>query len=159
MLNISKINPFVVKILREHGWHEERNYDMHDLLKILSCEGYVIFDYAETILKSLGGISINFDGGRDYKSPQFNFDPLFAVGEIKRLKDAERIAQEDLYPIGEMVQTFTYVGRSKKIYFGDWGELYWIGNSIEDYLNNLFDRKIKPKLLYTNPELKTAQND
>lgn len=149
MLDISKIDLFVVKVLREHGWYEERNHDMHDLLKVLSCEGYVIFDYAETILKSLGGISINFDGGRDHMSPQFDFDPLFAVGEIELLEKLERIAQEDLYPIGNMVQAFAYVGRSKNIYFGDWIEFYWVGDSIEDYLNNLFDLKMKPRLLYT----------
>lgn len=154
MLNLAKMDPFVVTVLREHGWYEERNYDMDDLFKVLSHEGYVIFDYAETILKNLGGISINVDGDQNHMGAQFDFNPSFAVGEIERLKKIESIVQENLYPIGEMVQTFSYVGKSKNIYFGDWKEVYWIGNSIEDYLNNLFDLKMKSKLLYTNPNIK-----
>lgn len=49
------------------------------------------------------------------------------------------------YPIGNMVQAIAYVGKSKKIYWGDWRNFYWIGDSIEDYLNNIFDSTFEPK--------------
>ena len=151
MLDVSKLDPIVLSVLKEHGWYEEREYDISDWLNVMSREGYVSFEYAEDILKSLGGIYVNFDGGREYKSPQFNFNPIYADGFFNLLSNFEAAAKEELYPIGEMVQAFAYVGKSKKIYWGAWREFHWIADSIEDYLNNLFDINTKSKLLYINP--------
>lgn len=146
------MDPFVLDVLKDHGWYEERKYDVSNWIDILSSEGYVIFEYAESILKSLGGIYVNFDGGIERSSPQFNFDPLCVTGRnFNMFVNFEAVAKEKLYPIGEMVQAFAYVGKSRKIYWGDWRDFNWIGDSIEDYLNNLFDKKANSKLLYTNP--------
>ena len=43
-----------------------------------------------------------------------------------------------------MCATIVYVSANKKIYFGDWAELLFCANSIEEYLNFLFDYDAKP---------------
>jgi hypothetical protein len=150
MLDIKILDPYVLNILKEHGWYQDRRYDISDWLNTLSSEGYTSFEYAETILKSLGGIYVNVVGDKEHMGAQFNFDPLYAGGHYVLLSKFEDVAEEELYPLGEMVQALAYVGKSKKIYWGDWKNLYLAGDFIEDYLNNLFDKKNKPKLLYSN---------
>ena len=150
-MDVSKLDTYVLSILKEHGWYEEREYDISDWLNALSSEGYASFEYAENILKSLGGIYVNVDGDNEHMSAQFNFTPIYASGYFDLLSNFEVAAKEELYPIGEMVQAFAYAGKSKKIYWGAWREFHWIADSIEDYLNNLFDINAKSILLYTNP--------
>lgn len=146
MLDISKIDPYVLTILKDCGWSLEREYDISSCLELLSQEGYACFDYAEKILRNLGGIAINVVGDKSHMSATFDFNPLDAAsGEFDRLYDFQVAANEELYPIGNMVQAIVYVGKSKKIYWGDWRNFYWSGDSIEDYLNNIFDLNFKPK--------------
>jgi len=151
LLNITQMNPFVIRILRKHGWYEERNYDISAWLQALSRDGYESFEYAEQILRSLGGIDINVGGNKNHMSAQFDFNAMCAIGLIGVQKKLEAIVKEPLFPLGEMVQAIAYVGRSKNIYFGDGIDYYWIGSSIEEYLNNLFDPNAKSKLLYSHP--------
>ena len=159
LLNVTEIDPFVIRILRKHGWYEKRNYDISSWLKSLSRDGYESFDYAEQILKSLGDIDINAGGNKNHKSAQFDFNPMCAIGRLEMQKKLETIVKEPLFPLGEMVQATAYVGRSKNIYFGDGFDFYWIGSSIEDYLNNLFDRNAKSKLLYSNPRSEESKKE
>ena len=126
----------------------------------MSQAGFVSFDYAESILTNLGDISVNIGGDGKHTGAQFNFDPTQPSGFYDMFYNFKMAANEDLYPIGEVFQAFSYVGKSKRIYWGDWRDFNWIGDSIEDYLNNLFDKKFESKLLWTNPnaeeELKAA---
>jgi len=145
MLDITKLDPYVLNILEKQGWYPGRTYDFSRWLDSLSQEGYVCFDYAEQVLRSLGGISVNDAGDKAHMSAQFCFNALEASGEFDRIEDFQEIANEELYPIGLMAQAFAYVGKSKKIYWGDWRDFNWLGDSIEDYLNSLFDPKRKSK--------------
>lgn len=148
MLNFIKINPYVLNLLKEQGWHSEREYNISYWIELLSKEGYVCFDYAEKLLRNLGGIKINHGGDQTHCSATFDFDPVAAAsGEFDRLYDFEIAANERLYPIGNMLYTIVYVSKSKKIYCGDWKTFCLMGDSIEDYLNNMFDLTFKPKEL------------
>jgi len=147
MLDITRLDPYVFRILQEQGWYPERRHDISRWLDLLSQEGYICFKYAEEVLKSFGGIFVNDSGDDFHKGATFSFDPLTASGEFDRLEHFQAIANEELYPIGEMVQAIAYVGKSKNIYWGHYRSLYWAGDSVEDYMNNLFDLKKKSKLL------------
>jgi len=153
MLDIEKLDPFVFNVLKKSGWYKGRKYDISNYLTILSKDGYVCFEYAEDILESLGGIHISHQGDEEHRGATFDFDPAsVALGYFKLTSEFEGAVQEELYPIGEMVQAIAYVGKSKNVYWGDWRGLNWIGNSIENYLNNMFNKKIQSKLLWENPE-------
>jgi len=152
MLDITKLDPYVLKILQGQGWYPSRTYDISRWLDLLSQEGYVCFDYAEQVLGNLGGIYVNDAGNKEHMSAQFSFDPLYVSGEFDRLSDFQKHADEELYPIGQMVQAFAYVGKSKNFYWGYSGGFYWAGDSVEDYMNNLFDLEKKSKPLYINPK-------
>ena len=159
ILNITHMDSIVIHLLRRHGWYEERNYDISTWLQALSHDGYESFEYAEQILRSLGGINIDVRGTKLHKCAQFDFNAMCAIGFIGVQKKLEAVVKEPLFPLGEMVHGIAYVGRSKNIYFGDGVDYYWIGSSIEDYLNNLFDCNVKPKLLYSNPRSEESKKE
>jgi len=159
ILNITQMDAIVIHLLRKHGWYEERNYDISAWLQTLSHDGHESFDYAEQILRSLGGININVCGTKLHKCAQFDFNAMCASGGLRWLKKLESIAKEPLFPLGEVMQGFAFVGRSKQIYVGDSLEFYWYGSSIEDYLNNLFDRYAAPKLLHSKPRSEESKKE
>lgn len=130
--------------MKAGGWSENRKYDVKHWIDELTAEGYSCFGYALEILESLGGLEFDVKEDGKHKGAQFDFNPYFAAnGEFDRLADFELLAREDLFPIGSMCSAIVYVGRSKNVYWGDIKKLYWAGNSIEDYLNRLFDKKCK----------------
>lgn len=73
------MDPYVVNILKEHGWFSKREYDISHWLELLSQEGYICFDYAEKILRNLGEIVIRDRGDKTHMSAMFDFNPLDAA--------------------------------------------------------------------------------
>ncbi|MBD5499409.1 MAG: hypothetical protein HDR11_16960 [Lachnospiraceae bacterium] len=143
-MNAELIDSYVLNLMKERGWSEDRRYDVKYWIDELSSEGYICFDYALEILESLGGLTFDVKDDGKHKGAQFDFNPCFAAnGEFDRLANFELLAREGLFPIGSMCAAIVYVGRSKKVYWGDINKLYWAGNSIEDYLNRLFDKTCK----------------
>lgn len=144
ILNAELIDSYVLDLMKESGWSENRRYDVKYWIDELTAEGYVSFEYALEILESLGGLTFYVKDDGKHKGAQFDFNPYFAAnGEFDRLANYELLAREELFPIGSMCSAIAYVGRSKKLYWGDINKLYWAGNSIEDYLNRLFDKNCK----------------
>lgn len=142
ILNIKLLDPYVVNILKKGGWSENRYYDMKYWIHELTIEGYVYFEYALDILENLGGLTFHVKDDCNHKGAQFDFNPFFAAtGEFDRLAHFQLLAKEELFPIGSMCAAIVYVGRSKNIYWGSMNSLYWAGRTIEDYLNNLFDKE------------------
>lgn len=143
-MNAKLLDSYVLNLMKAGGWSESRRYDIKYWIEELTEDGYVCFDYALDILESLGGLTFNINDDCNHKGAQFDFNPYFAAnGEVDRLAHFELLAGEELFPIGSMCAAIVYVGRSKNIYWGDINRLYWAGNSIEDYLNRLFDKKYK----------------
>jgi len=145
-LDTALIDPYVLNLMRERGWSESRKYDIKYWLDELTAEGYICFKYASEILESLGGLTFNVKDDDMHKGAQFDFNPYFAAnGEFDRLAYFELLAREGLFPIGSMCSAIVYAGRSKNIYWGNINKLYWAGNTIEDYLNRVFDKTCKPQ--------------
>lgn len=137
-MEISRITPYVITVLKENGWHEGRKYDIGYFRETLCAEGYVLFEYAQEILESLGGITVHSKGDGSHSYADFDFDPVEAAsGEFDRIEYYQSIAHESLFPLGSLSQGIAYAGMSQKIYWGSVDQLYLVGNSIEDYLNNL----------------------
>ena len=146
ILNTELLDPYVLNLMKERGWSENRWYDIKYWIEELTSEGYICFDYALEILGSLGGLTFDVKDDCKHKGAQFDFNPYFAAsGEFDRLAHFELLARERLFPIGSMCVAIVYVGRSKNIYWGDINSLYWAGNDIEDYLNRLFDKSCEPQ--------------
>ena len=138
-MNISLLDPYVVKVLKDSGWFEGRKVNITPIIEALENEGYICFEYAREVLESLNGISIDTKGFGEYWGAQFDIDALDAgSGEYGSLEHFELIANEKLFPIGHNPIEFIYVGESKKVYGGCWNEFRLIGQNIEEYLNRNF---------------------
>lgn len=148
-MELSRIDPYVNTVLKENGWHEDRKYDIGYFKEILCAEGYVFFEYAQEILESLGGIIVHSKGDGSHSYADFDFDPVeVASGEFDRIAYYQSIAHEKMFPLGSLSQGIAYAGMSQKIYWGSVDQLYLVGNSIEDYLNNIL--YWKPSMISLN---------
>lgn len=145
MLNSSLLDKGVLEHLKVSGWTSSREFDASVWIKQLTKEGYMSFQYATAVLKAYGGLRLKQSRGTFPADIDFNaFNS--GSGEADRLEIFEPIAGEHLFPIGMIHQLFLYVGPSKRIYMGDYDRLYVLGNSIEDFLNNINQGK-KPELV------------
>ncbi|MEN2776016.1 SUKH-3 domain-containing protein [Acetivibrio clariflavus] len=139
------INQYVKDILIKNGWYSGRKFDATKWFNELADEGYVLHNYAREIIEELGGISVCEQRCGNYSGASFDFNAYYAgIGEFDRIGEYESATKEKLYPIGRMCDSIVYASETGKIYFGDWAELFLCGNSIEEYLNNLFDINYKP---------------
>ena len=152
-MNTELLDKYVVDVLRKHGWSEGRKRDITYWIRVLSKEGYIVNDYAQSVLEELGDIQMNTGGDKNHWGVQLHFNPVYAgSGEYDRLEIFNAAAKEELFPIGECFAWTVYVGASKKVYVGDQMDLSIAGNSIEEFLNNMFDNKSHLQEIYTNEE-------
>lgn len=144
-MNIDKLSEHTQEILKKNGWFAERKYDITFWVSQLEEEGYRLNEYAKAILEELGDIYVREKSTKIYVSATFDFNPFnSASGEYDRLTEFELASRDKLFPIGTLQDYIVYAGVSKKIYLGDWEGLYMIGNSIEEYLENIFKRGYEP---------------
>jgi hypothetical protein len=153
MMEVSILKQYVKEILIKNGWHDGRKFDANKWFQELSKEGYCLHKYAKELIEELGGISVSEKKYDKYSGATFDFNAYNAgIGEFDRLEEFETATKEKLFPIGRMCDSIVYAGESGKIYFGDWAELFLCGNSVEEYLNNLFDMNYKPIKVDLNRE-------
>lgn len=152
-MNVKVLDKYVLNILQESGWNVNRKLDVCSWISILSDEGYVINDYAYSILQELGDIQIRVSGDESHYGVCMHFNPINAAsGEYDRMEVFDSASNDELFPVGECYDWVIYVASNKKIYLGDWMSLSIAGDTIEDFLNNVFNPKFKPKEIYKNIE-------
>lgn len=144
-MNMSKVSKHTQEVLKKNGWYEGREYDITFWVSELEGEGYKLNEYAKSVLEELGDIYVRENSTKMYNSATFDFNPFNAAsGEYDRLEEFEQASGDKLFPIGAVQDYIVYAGESKKIYIGDWEGLGMIGNSIEEYLENVFKKKYEP---------------
>ena len=145
------LDEYVLNILKESGWRDDRKQDITLWVQVLSEEGYIINDYAKSVLKELGGIQIRTSGDKNHFGVSLYFNPVNAAsGEYDRMEIFNAVGKEELFPIGECFDWIVYVGASKKVYLGDWMSLSIAGDTIENFLNNIFNPQFQLQEIYTN---------
>lgn len=145
------LDKYVLSVLRKSGWSEGRAQEINLWIQILSREGYIVNDYAKTVLKELGGLQIRVSSDKEHLGVTMHFNPIIAAsGEYDRMEMFNKSSGEELFPIGECYDWVIYVGASKKVYLGDWMSLSVAGDTIEDFLNNIFNPQFHLKEIYTN---------
>lgn len=145
-MNVKELDEYVIKVLKKNGWNEDRKYDADEWIKKLSAEGYCINEYAKEILCELGNINVRENVTEEHNCATFDFNPFYAAsGEFDRMEEFEIASQEKMFPIGALQDYIMYASKSKKIYLGDWSSLYIAGDSIENFLNNMFKKVYEPK--------------
>lgn len=150
-MNNEFLDEYVLKVLKKSGWSDDRKQDISSWVEILSEEGYIINDYAESVLKELGGLQIRTTSNEKHLGVTLHFNPVNAVsGEYDRMEIFNAASNEELFPIGECYDWVIYVSESKKIYLGDWMSLSIAGDTIEEFFNNIFNPKFQLKEIYTN---------
>ena len=123
------------------GGSEGREYDITFWVSELEEEGYKLNEYAKLVLKELGDIYVREQSTEIYVGATFDFNPYnSASGEYDRLEEFELASRDRIFPIGALQDYIVYAGASKKIYLGDWEGLYMAGNSVEEYLENIFKK-------------------
>ena len=50
-MNTELLDKYVLKVLKKHGWRNGRKYDIAYWIYVLSAEGYIINDYAKTVIQ------------------------------------------------------------------------------------------------------------
>ena len=146
-MDVNVIDENVKKFIGEQGWYDERKVNVSKWIEALTKEGYTCFPYAIQLLEELGGLNIKPKGINIGNSnpAEFDFNALDAgSGEFDRMDILEPLAGESLFPLGQIYQSFLYVGESKRIYMGCYAELFLIGSNIEDFLNNAVLNLRKP---------------
>lgn len=147
------LDEYVINVLRESGWSEHRKQDIQYWIKVLTEEGYVVNDYAQSILQELGDLQFNTAGDKNHWGVQLEFNPVNAAsGEYDRMEIFNKASNDELFPIGLCFSWIVYVGSNKKVYLGDWQSLSIAGNSIEEFLNKIFTPHAHFEEIYTNPE-------
>lgn len=150
-MNNEFLDEYVLKVLKKSGWSDDRKQDITSWVEILSEEGYIINNYAESVLKELGGLQIRTSSNEYHLGVTLHFNPVNAAsGEYDRMEIFNAASNEELFPIGECYDWVIYVSESKKIYLGDWMSLSIAGDSIEEFFNNIFNPKFQLKEIYTN---------
>ena len=142
---VDLVEKYIVDILKKEGWHINRKYNATFWISKLEEEGYRINDYAHRILQEFGNIEIRENCTDSYNAVTLDFNPYYsASGEFDRIEEFEEACGETIFPIGALQDYIVYAGDSKKIYLGDWEGIYLVGESIEEYLNNVFSRGYEP---------------
>ena len=144
-MNLDKMSEHTQEVLRKNGWYAGREYDITYWVSKLEEEGYRLNEYARTVLKELGDIYVREQSTKMYVSTTFDFNPYYsASGEYDRLEEFELASGDKLFPIGALQDYIVYAGESGKIYLGCWAGLSTAGDSIEEYLENVFRRGYEP---------------
>lgn len=145
------LDEYVLNVLKKCGWSDYRNQDITHWIQVLSEEGYIVNDYAQSVLKELGDLQIRNSSDNSHLGVTMHFNPINAAsGEYDRMEIFNNASSEELFPIGECYDWVIYVGASKKVYLGDWMSLSIAGDTIEDFLNNIFNPQFQLKEIYTN---------
>ena len=145
------LDEYVLNILRKSGWSDDREQDITSWIQILSEEGFIVNDYAQSVLKELGNLQIRTASDKKHLGVTLHFNPVNAAsGEYDRMEIFNAASNEELFPIGECYDWVIYVGSSKKVYLGDWMSLSIAGDTIEDFLNNIFNPQFQLQEIYTN---------
>lgn len=140
-MNKRELNPNVIKVLSKYGWYPQRKYNIKEWVLELKKEGYVLNDYADTILRELGGINIVYNGNKQHAGVRLEFNPFNAAsGEYDRIEEYRYAIDDDIFPLAEFYDYVVYAGKSQKIYLVDWTGIYAGGDCIENFLNNIFDK-------------------
>ena len=145
------LDEYVLNVLKNSGWSDRRKQDITSWIQILSEEGYIVNEYAKSILIELGGLQIRASSNKNYLGVTMHFNPVYAAsGEYDRMEIFNQVSNEELFPIGECYDWVIYVSHSKRVYLGDWMSLSIAGDTIEDFLNNIFNPQFQLIEIYIN---------
>ena len=145
------LDEYVLNVLKNSGWSTGRRQDITSWIQILSAEGYIVNEYAKSILLELGDLQVRVASNKNYLGVTMHFNPVNAAsGEFDRMEIFNQASNEELFPIGECYDWVIYVSNSKRVYLGDWMSLSIAGDTIEEFLNNMFNPQFQLKEIYTN---------
>ncbi len=148
---IELLDEYVLNVLENSGWSAGRKQDISSWIQVLSEEGYIVNEYAKSILSELGDLQVRVSSDKNHLGVTMHFNPVNAAsGEYDRMEIFNQASNEELFPIGECYDWVIYVSNSKKVYLGDWMSLSIAGDTIEDFLNNIFNPQFQLKEIYTN---------
>lgn len=117
----------------------------------LQNEGYEVNQYAIDVLTIFGGLFIKGQrkNGTNTFFYELYFNPIdFAGGEYDRMSIYKHYADDVLFPIGGSGDYTFFVGKKGKYYYSDWSHLFEVGDTIDDFLQNMASEGSKEKEIY-----------
>ncbi len=151
---------YLVGTLADFTLKSDENGKVVEWVKSLVSEGFKYNEYAEEFLNRFGGLKFTGTGKGARSRVEVCFDPeCYASGEYDRMEELEKIAGDDLFPVGGVSDYVIYIGRKGKFYLGDWINFYECGDSTEAFIENIFadDPFGRMKRLYHNDYMDRAK--
>ena len=111
------LDEYVLNVLKNSGWSDGRKQDITQWIQILTEEGYIVNEYAKSILSELGDLQVRVSSDKNHLGVTMHFNPVNAAsGEYDRMEIFNQASNEELFPIGECYDWVIYVSDSKKDY-------------------------------------------
>jgi len=135
-----------LEMLREAGWFPGRDVSAD----IQQPAGFTLFPAALNALKEFGLLHIGRRGpGVEFVRTPVIIDPMLGLGEDERFIDLSEIIHTKLYPLGETEDRhgFLAIDEYSRVFL-IMGDLCFVGNTVDEGLENLLNGLKKPRLFY-----------
>lgn len=81
------LDEYVLNVLKNSGWSDGRKQDITQWIQILTEEGYIVNEYAKSILSELGDLQVRVSSDKNHLGVTMHFNPVNAAsGEYDRMK-------------------------------------------------------------------------
>jgi|JI10StandDraft_1071094.scaffolds.fasta_scaffold305936_2 hypothetical protein len=154
---MTKFSKVTTSYLEKAGWSNDRNFqNTLEYLNALNSEGYRVFGSVENFFKNFGGLVIKHPHGKaKEKEDYFHFNVIKAIENYDSswiLDEYSLQSGKELCIIGEAFRgnLVLCMSQDQNIYAGIDEDLYLVGVSIEEAIENLCQgkdlKKIEPAL-------------
>jgi hypothetical protein len=141
MIDPDGVGPEAGDLLWRAGWRPDRRVETIAWVGRLMEEGFLPNPLADSILESLGGLSVPIPAaGINPYDHELRFEPVrAATGDRDRAEAWETALGIHLFPLGEEIRTgnVMWIGDDGKIYYGREFGLYLIGESFREAMDRL----------------------
>lgn len=99
------LDEYVLNVLKNSGWSDGRKQDITQWIQILTEEGYIVNEYAKSILSELGDLQVRVSSDKNHLGVTMHFNPVNAAsGEYDRMEIFNQASNEELFPMVLMTE-------------------------------------------------------
>ena len=73
------LDEYVLNVLKNSGWSDGRKQDITQWIQILTEEGYIVNEYAKSILSELGDLQVRVSSDKNHLGVTRHFNPINAA--------------------------------------------------------------------------------
>ncbi|MEU0248282.1 SUKH-3 domain-containing protein [Streptomyces sp. NPDC006235] len=158
MIRFDSLSQELLGALAASGWSAERSVAAGQWVDPLEREGYRCHPWAEEVLTTLGGLSIepiNRVGPNFSNDEPYNFDPFAAgAGQRQLAAEVERVLGGEYFPIGEWLSySSVFIESGGRVVAAGMGWIWELGSTFEESLELAVCANRPLICLYSDPGL------